>query len=140
MIHLYKKIVVPVDLAHLDKLSKAIDVSSHLAKLYGAEVFYVAVTANVPTEVARTPAEFVAKLRAFTTSEAVRHGITVTPKAYTSHDPSIDLDDYLPRAVEEVGGDLVVMASHVPGFLDQLWPTHGEHLAAHTSASIFLVR
>ncbi|MCF3935616.1 universal stress protein [Acuticoccus sp. M5D2P5] len=137
---LYKKIVVPVDLEHIDKLSKALDVAANLGKLFEAELIYVGVTPTVPTTVAHNPDEYVAKLKAFTTSESGRRGHPATSKAFTSHDPSIDIDQYLPRAVAEVGGDLVVMASHVPGFFDRFWPSHGENLASHTNASVFLVR
>jgi nucleotide-binding universal stress UspA family protein len=57
-----------------------------------------------------------------------------------SHDPTVDVDDALMKAVSETGADLVVMASHVPGLADYIWPSNGGKLAAHSSASVFVVR
>jgi nucleotide-binding universal stress UspA family protein len=39
-----------------------------------------------------------------------------------------------------VGADLVVMATHLPGVSDYIWAGHGAHVAAHSKASVFLVR
>ncbi|MBJ3777621.1 universal stress protein [Acuticoccus mangrovi] len=137
---MFSKIIVPVDLTHADRLSRALEVAGKLAKLYDAPIVYVGVSPNVPTEVAHSPAEFEAKLAAFAEAEAAAHGVAASAHAFFSHDPAIDLDEALPKLVKELGGDLVVMASHVPGFLDRLWHSHGATLAGHTDASIFLVR
>jgi hypothetical protein len=57
--------MIPVDLAHLDQMDKSIAFATDLAKLYGAEVFVVSVTATTLTEIAHNPAEFSEKLDAF---------------------------------------------------------------------------
>ena len=44
------------------------------------------------------------------------------------------------EAAEELGADLVVMATHVPNLTDYIWASHGGHLASHAKASVFLVR
>ena len=51
-----------------------------------------------------------------------------------------DVDDVLLRAAEEVGGGLVVMASHVPKLVDYIWPSNGGKIAAHSKAAVFVVR
>ena len=49
---MYEKIMVPVDLAHIERLQKAINTAIGLAKHYRAPVLFVGVTAEPPTEVA----------------------------------------------------------------------------------------
>jgi nucleotide-binding universal stress UspA family protein len=132
--------MVPVDLSHKDHLGKALAAAGGLAKIFSAPVCYVGVTTNTPSEVAHTPAEFARKLEAFAAEQAAEHGITATSKAYTSHDPTIDLDDYLAKAVPETGADLVIMASHLPGMLEHVWSSHAGWLASHSKVSVFIVR
>ncbi len=50
------------------------------------------------------------------------------------------MDDTLVQAVEDVGADLVVMATHLPKHLDAIMPANGSKVASHTEASIMLVR
>ena len=137
---MYKKIMVPVDLAHAASLEKALSTAADLAKHYAVPVVYIGVTAATPGPVAHNPAEFAAKLEAFAGAEGVGHGHDTLARAFTSHDPATDLDDTLMKAVHETGSDLVVMASHVPGIADYLWPSNGGKIASHSDASIFVVR
>lgn len=137
---MFTKIMTPVDLAHLDKLGKALDVTADLAKHFGIPVCYVGVTASAPSGVAHTPEEYAAKLAGLGREQAAAHGIETSTKAYQSHDPAIDLDNALMTAVQETGADLVVMASHNPNVTDFIWPSHGGQIASHSGASVFLVR
>ncbi len=137
---MYKKIMVPVDLGHADKLRRSLDVAADLARRYAIPVAYVGVTAATPGPLAHTPAEFGRKLEAFARGEAERHGITAEAVTMVSHDPTTDVDDALIDAVHRCGSDLVVMATHVPGMIDRVWPSNGGRLATHTDASVFLVR
>jgi nucleotide-binding universal stress UspA family protein len=136
----YKQIMVPVDLAHIAKLEKALKTAADLSKLYRSPVCYIAVTAATPGSIAHNPAEFAERLEAFGRKQAEIHGHNATTKAYMSHDPAVDLNDTLLAAVNEVGADLVVMASHIPGLVDYVWPSHGGKIASHSAASVFLVR
>lgn len=137
---MYKKIMVPVDLAHLDRLEKALATAADLAKHYGIPVCYVGVTAETPGPVAHTPHEFGQKLDAFGSTQAKTHGLTAETKAIASHDPSTDLGETLLHAIDSTGSDLVVMASHLPGFSDRIFSSNAGALAAHASVSVFVVR
>ncbi len=137
---MYRKIMVPVDLAHIDQIDKALKTAAGLAQHYKASIVYVGVTAASPGPVAHTPQEYAEKLAKFASAQASAHGIEASAKAYTSHDPAIDLDGTLQNAVTELGADLVIMASHVPNLTDYLWPSHGGKLATHANASVFVVR
>jgi nucleotide-binding universal stress UspA family protein len=137
---MYTKIMVPVDLAHVDKLDKALTTATDLARHYRIPVCYVGVTAEAPTSVAHTPKEYGDKLAAFGASQAEQHGLEVTTKAYPSHDPSIDLDRTLIDAAKENGADLIVMASHVPGLTDHIFHSNAGTVASYSKVSVFVVR
>lgn len=132
--------MVPVDLAHVAALEKALATAADLARHYGARVTYVGVTAATPGAVAHNPEEFAAKLAAFGEGEAAKRGHQTATKAVTSHDPAAELEDALVKAAGEIGADLVVMATHLPNIGDYIWPSNGGRMAQHSERSVFLVR
>ena len=137
---MYKTIMIPVDLEHADQLEKALSIGADLAEHYGAELVAVGVTASAPGAAAHNPAEYAAKLDAFAADQTVAHGVGFKAKAMVSHDPAVDLDATLQKAGSEIGADLVVMASHVPGFIDYIFSSRAGYLAAHADISVFVVR
>ena len=137
---MYKSIMVPVDLAHKERLERALRSAADLAKLYGATVTYVGATTPVPSSVAHTPEEYGTKLHQFAQAQAREHGLTASDHMVIAHDPISDLDDALLKAVSDVGADLVVMASHLPGLADYVWPSNGGKIASHSKASVLVVR
>ena len=137
---MFKQIMAPVDLAHVDGLARALACAADLARHYGVPVTYVGVTSTVPSKLAHTPAEFEARLRGFAQAEADRNGIEATAHMAIAHDPATEIDDALLRAVDETGADLVVMASHVPRVMDHFWPSNGGKLAEHARCSVMVVR
>lgn len=137
---MFKTLMVPVDLVHAARLKRALTVAADLAGLYDAEICYVAVTAPTPGPAAHNPQEFAAKLDAFATEQGTVHGRKTRSHSIVSHDPAIDLDRTLLKAREEIGADLVVMASHVPGIGDFLFPSHGGRMAQHAGVSVMVVR
>ena len=137
---MYSKIMVPIDLAHVDRMAGAVNMAADLAKLYDAPVCYVGATTSAPSRVAHSPEEYKGKLEAFARQEADTHGQRATAHVVVSHDPVATLDDDLLKAVSDVGADLVVMATHVPNMGDLIWASNGGRLASHTKASICLVR
>jgi nucleotide-binding universal stress UspA family protein len=137
---MYRKILVPVDLTHTDQLGKALKTAADLARLYGAPVCYVGVTAETPTPIAHNPREVAQKLGAFGAAQAAEHGIEATTRAYPSTDPATDINDKVLEAIDEVGADLVVMATHIPNVIDYILPSHGGSITSHARASVFVVR
>jgi nucleotide-binding universal stress UspA family protein len=137
---LYTKIMVPIDLAHVERLGKALRTAADLSNHYGIPACYVGVTTETPSPLGHTPAEYAVKLKEFGRKQAEAHGHETETKAYASPDPTIDLDDTLLKAVHDVGADLVVMASHIPDVVDHFWPSNGGTIASHSDASVFVVR
>ena len=136
--HLYTRIMIPVDLAHLDRLGRALQTGADLAKHYGAGITYVGVTGVQPSKVAHTPKEFEHKLAAFAKEQGDAAGISAEGKAIIAHDPAVELDHMLVDAAEEIGADLIVVGTHDPHTFD--WPHHGGKLANHAKCSVMLVR
>ncbi|PXX98582.1 universal stress protein [Halomonas sp. LBP4] len=137
---MYRKIMVPVDLAHIDVIEPALKTVADLARHYDAEVCYVGVTATTPGSVARTPEEYQQKLETFAQQRSQVHGQPVSTHLITDPDPIADLDNLLIEAIDALGADLVVMPTHPPQHLDVLMTSHGGKVATHTDVSVFLVR
>ena len=137
---MYSKIMVPVDLAHVDRLEKAIATATDLARHYGIPLCFVGVTAQTPTEVAHNVKEYGEKLKAFGAAQASSRGLEVETAAYSSHDPAVDLNHKLIAAAGELGCDLIVMGSHLPGFPEHFFSSHAGAVASHARISVFVVR
>jgi len=137
---MFTKIMVPVDLAHAATVEKAIQVAADLAKLHKAEVYLVGVTDTAPGSVAHDPNEYRQNLEQFAADHSSRHGCSMTAKVLICNDPAAELDEALEDYGKEINVDLVVMASHLPGFMDHLFHSRAGHLATHTDISVFIVR
>ncbi|MCA0044482.1 universal stress protein [Celeribacter litoreus] len=137
---MFKTIVIPVDLGHVDRLEKALSVAGDLASQYDAGVHVVGVAPETPHELGHTPAEYEARLAKFAKELADRYGRPVSPHPVIATDLRIDLDALLMKASEELGADLVVMASHVPGFVEYIFGSNAGTLASHSKMSVFVVR
>jgi nucleotide-binding universal stress UspA family protein len=138
---MYKKIMIPVDLAHTERLEKALTTAADLSKQYGIPVCYTAVTASTPSSVAHTPDEFAQKLEAFAQSQNDKLGLhSAESHTIVDPDPVADLGKKLIDAAHEQGCDLVVMASHVPGVQEHIFESNAGKMALHADMSVFVVR
>ena len=137
---MFTRIMIPVDLAHAEQMGAALAVGADLAKHFGAEAHLVGVTQSAPTEVARTPEAFDAKLEEYARAQSAALGVTFAARSEVSHDIVVDLSDSLTRAAEAIGADLVVMASHKPGLVEHVIGSNAGHFAAHASMSVLILR
>jgi nucleotide-binding universal stress UspA family protein len=137
---MFSKIMVPVDLAHAGSLDRALRCAAGLAVQYGAELVFVGVTAQTPGSVAHSPAEYKSRLTDFAAVQSGTHDVAASCHVVESHDPAVDMDKALLKAVGDTGADLVVMQSHMPGLSDYIFEGHGPYLAQHAKASVMLVR
>lgn len=137
---MFKQIMIPVDMSHIDSLRRALDVAGDLGKHYGAGIHIVDVTASAPGASAHSPEELQAKLDALAGELNGKHGTSATGKVVVSHDPAVDLEDKLVETAKALNADLVVMASHKPGWMQGVWEAHAVDFAAHTEVSVFIVR
>jgi len=137
---MFRKILVPVDLAHMDQLGRAFDVACDLARHYDTDLVFAGVTSPQPTAAAHSPEEYRSKLAAAANEVTGARGTSATVHVEISHDPAVDLDAKLIGLTDSLGADLVVMATHLPERGDWLLPNHGGALARHSKISVLLVR
>ena len=137
---MYARIMVPVDLAHADRLEKALGTAADLARHYGAGLTLVGATGTEPGPVARSPEAFAEKLDRFAAEAGERLGIGIEASTLHLHDVSIDLDNALIHKAADIGADLIVMASHVPGAAAYLFGSNAGHVAQHAPVSVMVVR
>ncbi len=137
---MFRKIMVPVDLDHKEKLGRALDAAANIAKSEGAAICYVGVTGAAPSHVAHSPEEYATKLEAFAAEQGAAHGAQVETQVVLAHDPRTDLDKLLLETADRIDADLVVMQSHRPGVLEHVWPSNGGVVANRAEISVMLVR
>ncbi len=137
---MYDHIMVPVDLHHPDAMQKALQTAAELTGLWGGEAHLVSVAGAPTSDIAHDPEEFSAKLRRFAAEAGQQYGVTFRARTELTADPAVDLDAALRDAINELGADLVVMASHVPTLWDYLVASNAGHLASHAKVSVFVVR
>lgn len=139
---MYRKIMVPVDLEHVNNMEKALHGAAELATSYSVPVCYVAVAGRAPNEVAARPEQFEKAMQEFAREQGELHGIQTESLTLSSVDVPAELDQKLLEGLEQTGADLVVMASHAPGVSDRLHliGSNAAWLVRHTDVSIFVVR
>lgn len=137
---MFSKIMVPVDLVHKDTLQKALDVAGDMAKLYGATIDVVSVGGELPGQLGHNPHEFGDRLQGFADELREKYGVTVKADPMMAHDPAVETTAELMKGIEKIGADLVIMASHQPGFLEHIFSSHGGYVAQHAKVSVFVVR
>lgn len=138
---MYSRILVPVDLKNADKLTKALDLAGQTAKQHSAEVIYVDVVDAVPTTTAQTEGERSAdRLQVFTTEQAKRHGINTTSEIALRSDLHLNVGSDIVRTAKDLQCDLIIVASHVPGFKDHIISSNAGYVASHAPMSVYVVR
>ena len=137
---MFTHIMVPVDLAEKESWQRAVDVACDLASHYDARITLVSVSGGLQGKVSHSQAEYGRRLGIYADELAAAHGLIVGSLNYGVPDPSVEVDQKLIEAMTELQADLVIMASHQPGWVEYLVNSHGGRLASHAPISIFLVR
>ena len=139
---MFSRIMVPVDLEHVDRIGRSLRVAADLARLWSARVVYVAVCGSVPNRIASDPGKFAAELDMFAREQADEYGIETEGHAIHSNDVAAELDRKLLDAIGELDADLVVMASHIPDVPDRmhLISSNASWITRHASVSVMVVR
>lgn len=135
-----ESILFPVDLAHKDALETAVSVAGSLARQHGAKLTLVGVTGSAPTEAAHTPREYDQNLAAYANEVAEGTGLPVEFRSLVDNDVAVDLGKLLVRTSDDMGVDLIVMASHIPGFLEHIFTSNAGYVASHAKCSVYVVR
>lgn len=135
-----QSILVPVELAHTKALEGAVLTAGKLAKSNDASMTLFGVTGSAPSDAARSPAEFEEKLSAYAKEVSSLVGHPIATRTLVDNDVSADLGHVLVSTAEEMGVDLIVMASHVPGFIEHIFSSNAGYVASHATCSVYVVR
>ncbi len=136
---MYKKILVPVDMAHLAESDAIIDIAKqHTAE--DSRIVLLHVIENIPNYAAiELPADFREKAIADVEKElqalAKRSGIDAEIDVRYGHSYNTILD-----VAESIGADLIIISSHRPGLKDYFIGSTASRVVRHAPCSVLVVR
>ncbi len=141
---MYKDILLPVDLVHESSWSKALGVAIARAKAFGARLHVLAVVPDYgfPYVAQFFPADYGDKALAAADQRLhafVREHVPeeVPVQHVVAHG---GIYDQILRVAEDVGTDLIVMASHRPEMQDYLLGSNADRVVRHAPLSVLVVR
>ena len=134
---MYKTILVPIDLSHPEQGSKTLGIARQIGGVESRIVAFF-VTADVPgfvtVELPKGLLEKnLTKVRAELGALAEK---AAAETAIRSGHPSTKILEY----AEEIGADLIVMASHRPGLKDYFLGSTAARVVRHASCAVFVDR
>lgn len=137
---MFKHILVPVDLSAKEQWAKAITIAGEMARHHGSRMTLVSVGGTISGSLPHSIGEQGQMLAAYAAQVAQSEGVDVESRMYDAHDPDVDVDRKLIAAIDDTGADLIVMATHQPGWIEYLVNSHAGRVASHAPVSVFVVR
>jgi nucleotide-binding universal stress UspA family protein len=137
---MYKNILIPVDLNHADTLGKALTTAAALGRSFAASLTLFNVAGTGLGRPAELPEVYAAQLDEFAKQKSKELDVHFLAVSDFSDDPAAELAVRLRREIEKGDYDLVVMATHMPGFSEYVFASHAGYLASHAKISVFVVR
>jgi len=131
---MFRNILVPVDLAHPRLADTAIAEARRIAERTGARVTVISVVPAWPDDLSRTPSDYQPDFDAYIASLGGAVEIEGILKIGGSVSGRIE------ETVDEIGADLIVMASHDPKITDYLIGSNAAHVALHARCSVLVMR
>lgn len=137
---MFEHIMVPVDMAHEENMDRAARIAADQAKLYDAKLTMVSISGGPLAGKEHSSRTEPRMVEDYAKEQAEKHGLEIATHTLDSHDISVEVDSKLLEAIEKLGADLVVMATHQPGWVEYLVNSHGGRLASHAPVSVMVVR
>lgn len=137
-----KTILVPVDVAKPEAADRALVLARETAEKHGARLVLLSVLEEVPGYVAsQLPRAFhenaVAEATATLGEVAARHGVGQSAEIVVRDGhPSTRILEY----ANEIGADMIVIASHDPGVADYFLGSVAARVVRHAHCSVLVVR
>lgn len=136
---MYNNIIIPVDLGHAERLKPMVDVAQRLAG-EGATVTLINVVETLPAFVAaELPADLTARsmedAKARLEGTVAAQGIRAAIEVRSGHPATTILE-----CAKDLKADLIVIASHRPGFGDFLIGSTAARVVRHAQCSVHVVR
>lgn len=138
---MYKRILVPVDLDHVQTLTTALDLAAKMAQDGNGSLILVGVVDAAPTATTRTDGDRIADaLATFSKEQSDKYGIKIVDHVQLRGDLHVNVGKDIVTAAKDNSCDLIVMASHVPGLKEHIIASNAGYVASHAPMSVFVVR
>jgi nucleotide-binding universal stress UspA family protein len=132
---MFKRILVPVDLAHEWSWRDALPAAARQAQDHGAELIAMTVVPEIdPDDLKRRPQDSVGDLKKLL-GEHVPEGLNADAVVKTG-----SVHRQIRRTAEERGVDLIVMASHHPEWTDYVIGSNAAQVVLHADCSVLVLR
>ena len=141
---MYKEILLAVDLNDIDSQRKAIETTTRLARAFGARMHVQTVLPDfgLPTVASYFPKDFESKA-----VESAKQALDDLVKQNISEDLTVQqivgrgtIYREILSCADEIGADLIVMASHRPDLQDYLIGPNASRVTRHAACSVLVVR
>ena len=139
---MYKSIIIPIDLSHESSWRKALPVAIDQARHAGAKLHITTVVPEAPPQLPYLPEDYSSKMIAHVTKE-----LNAFVKEHIPQDFSVQhsvrqgpIYREILQLTEEIGADLIIMASHRPELKDYLLGPNAARVVRHADCSVFVVR
>lgn len=131
-----RRILVPVDLGHIENSEYAIEAAVWLARQAGAALMILTVANPLGIAFSDMPEDRKPDFEAFVAKMSDRHGFEISP-LFRSHE---SVKYAIRQTIEDEGIDFVVMATHDPRLTDHLFGSRSSQTALHNDCSILILR
>ena len=139
---MFKKILIPIDFAHVEKSKAILDQAKELADADGSALTLLNVVLEIPPYVALeiptgTQEKTLTQAEFTLTRLANENGLPSTTKVEIREgNPSNEIL----QMAEEMEADLIVVASHQPEFADYLLGSVASKVVRHARCSVLVLR
>jgi universal stress protein F len=140
---MYKKILVPIDVSHSESGELGLNAAVKIANASGAQMVLLSVIADLPNLVAsQLPPDF-AKQAAASADEqlrAIAKKCGLADGAYKTVVRDGPAHHEILDEADQIGADLIVVASHRPELADYLLGSVAAKVVRHANCSVLVVR
>lgn len=136
---MYKTIILPIDLAHEERTAPMLEAAQKLAG-EGSKIVFVNIVEEVPSHMApEFPSDILEKAKNHARDSlkglAATTGVETEIEVKRGKAPSGILD-----IADKKGADLIVIASHKPGWGDFLLGSTAARVVRHAQCSVHVIR
>lgn len=141
---MYKEILLPIDLNHIDSQGKAVATAIALARAFEGRLHVQTIVPDFGMSIVATyfPEDFESKAR-----ENAKQALHDFAKRNLPEDLPVQhivghgtIYQEILRCAKEIGADLIVMASHRPDLEDYLIGPNASRVTRHADCSVLVVR
>jgi nucleotide-binding universal stress UspA family protein len=141
---MYQNVLIPVDLAEASSWRKALPAAIEICQASGGTLHLMTVVPDYgsPAVAQYFPADFEERMIAESTKELAALAAKIVPEDVTVETLVVygGIYDKILETADELGADLVVVASHRPELKDYLLGPNAARVVRHANQSVLVVR